>query len=96
MKGNYYTMEEIKRLNVIQSVIDKKRAQKEAHQLLNITDRQIRKIIVKIKTIEQANKFLIKYIEKYNKKFAVLPANSDTSFMPIPKYVNLDLLLVSQ
>ena len=49
-----------------------------------------------IKTIDDANKFLIKYIDKYNKKFAVEPANSETSFIPIPNYINLDLLLVSK
>lgn len=49
-----------------------------------------------IKTIEQANEFLIKYIKKYNKKFAVEPKSSESKFVKIPSYINLDLLLTSK
>ena len=49
-----------------------------------------------IKTIEEANEFLPKYIKKYNKRFAIEPAKYDSKFVPIPKYINLDLLLTSK
>lgn len=49
-----------------------------------------------ITTIEQANAFLPKYILKYNKKFAIAPACKDTKFIPLPAYVDLDLLLTSK
>ena len=47
----------------------------------------------KIKTIEAANEFLKTYIPKFNKKFAVEPKTKESSFMELPKYVNLDYLL---
>lgn len=47
----------------------------------------------KITTIEQANTFLKKYIKKYNKKFSVEPKNSESFFVPVPSYLDLDLLL---
>lgn len=46
-----------------------------------------------ITTIEAANTFLKKYIPKFNKKFAIEPENPKSSFMELPKYVNLDYLL---
>ena len=46
-----------------------------------------------ITTLEQANEFLNTYIPKFNKKFAIEPKNKKSSFMPLPKYVNLDYLL---
>ena len=46
-----------------------------------------------ISTIEQANDFLPKYIEKYNKKFAIEPENKNSKFVPIPSYIDLDILL---
>lgn len=46
-----------------------------------------------ITTIDEANKFLITYIPKFNKKFAIKPENEKSSFMELPKYVNLDYLL---
>lgn len=46
-----------------------------------------------ITTIEEANKFLITYIPKFNKKFAIEPKNKKSSFMELPKYINLDYLL---
>ena len=52
--------------------------------------------IYNIKTIEEANKFFPKYIEKYNKQFAVKPENIESKFIPIPNYINLDLLLTNK
>lgn len=49
--------------------------------------------IHKITTLEEANEFLIKYIAKFNKKFSIEPENPQSSFMKLPKYVNLDYLL---
>ena len=46
-----------------------------------------------ITTLEQANEFLKTYIPKFNKKFAIQPKNKKSSFMALPKYVNLDYLL---
>ena len=47
----------------------------------------------KIKTIEEANEFLSTYIKKYNKKFAVKAENNESNFVPVPSYLDLDLLL---
>ena len=52
--------------------------------------------INKINTIEQANAFLQNYINKYNSKFAVLPINSKSMFLKLPKKYNLDELLCVQ
>ena len=49
-----------------------------------------------IHTIEQANTFLPKYIEKYNKHFAIEPESNESKFIPIPAYVDLDILLTSK
>lgn len=49
-----------------------------------------------IKTIDDANKFLPKYIEKYNKRFAVEPQDKNSKFIPLPAYIDLDLLLTSK
>ena len=49
-----------------------------------------------IKTIEQANEFLAKYIKKYNRRFAVVPSKPENKFIPIPSYIDLDLLLTSK
>ena len=46
-----------------------------------------------IATIDEANEFLRKYIPKFNKKFAIEPKEEKSSFMELPKYVNLDYLL---
>lgn len=46
-----------------------------------------------ISTPEQANDFFIKFIPKYNKKFAVEPASDLSHFAKVPDYINLDLLL---
>ena len=49
--------------------------------------------INKIKNIDDANKFFVNYISKYNSKFAVEPANSKSVFLRLPKRYNLDELL---
>lgn len=46
-----------------------------------------------ITTIENANEFLKTYIPKFNKKFSVEPQDKKSSFIKLPKYVNLDYLL---
>ena len=46
-----------------------------------------------ITTIDEANEFLKTYIQKYNKKFSIEPKEKNSSFMKLPKYVNLDYLL---
>ena len=45
MEEGLYTMNEIKRISIIQSVIDKKRTQKEAAISLKLSERQVRKIV---------------------------------------------------
>lgn len=47
----------------------------------------------KINTIQDANYFLASYINKYNKRFAVSPEDSVSSFIPLRKDLNLDTLL---
>lgn len=47
----------------------------------------------KIKTIDEANEFLKKYIKKYNKRFSVKAENEENYFEPVPSYIDLDLLL---
>jgi len=49
-----------------------------------------------IKTIEEANEFLPKYIIKYNKKFAIEPESTESKFIPLPPYVDLDILLTNK
>lgn len=49
--------------------------------------------INRIKTIEEANKFFIEYIPKYNSRFAIEPANTTSVFLKVPKRYNLDELL---
>lgn len=49
--------------------------------------------LAKINTIEQANIFLKEYIKKYNKKFSVASKSDESYFVPVPSYLNLDLLL---
>ena len=46
-----------------------------------------------ITTVDEANEFLRTYIPKFNKKFAIEPKDKKSSFMELPKYVNLDYLL---
>ena len=49
--------------------------------------------INKIKTIDEANKFLIDYIKIYNSKFAVKPSSEKSVYLKLPKRYNLDELL---
>lgn len=49
--------------------------------------------LAKVDTIEQANIFLKSYLKKYNKKFSVEPKSDKSYFVPVPSYLNLDLLL---
>lgn len=49
--------------------------------------------LAKVKTIDEANVFLEKYIKKYNKKFAIKAESSESNFIPVPSYLDLDLLL---
>lgn len=46
-----------------------------------------------IKTIEDANIFLIQYIPKYNSKFAIAATSKKNMFLKLPKKYNLDELL---
>lgn len=46
-----------------------------------------------IKTIDEANIFLISYIEKYNSKFAIEASSKKSLFLKLPKRYNLDELL---
>ncbi len=46
-----------------------------------------------IKTIDEANIFLISYIEKYNSKFAIEAISKRSVFLKLPKRYNLDELL---
>ncbi len=49
MKGNVYTMTEVKKMIVIQSVIDNKRTGKEASEALNLSERQVWRLVKKVK-----------------------------------------------
>lgn len=49
--------------------------------------------LAKIKNIDDANKFLPNYIKKYNKKFSVAAENTESNFIEVPSYLDLDLLL---
>ncbi len=49
-----------------------------------------------ITTIEDANKFLEKYVKVYGKKFGVKPEKNDSKFIQLPKNVNLDTLLTTR
>ena len=46
-----------------------------------------------IKSIEDANIFLMQYIPKYNSKFAIEPTSKKNMFLKLPKRYNLDELL---
>lgn len=49
-----------------------------------------------VKTIEEANIFLQKYVKKYAKQFAVKPEKSESKFVKLPRYIDLDILLSAQ
>ena len=46
-----------------------------------------------IKTMDEANKFLVDYIKNYNSKFAVKPTNQKSVFLKLPKKYDIDELL---
>ena len=46
-----------------------------------------------IKGIDEANKFLISYIEKYNSKFSVKATSNKNVYLKLPKRYDLDKLL---
>lgn len=46
-----------------------------------------------ISTIENANSFLVQYIQKYNSKFAIEASSKKSVFLKLPKRYNLDELL---
>lgn len=46
-----------------------------------------------IKTIEEANAYLPKFIKKYNEKFAIKPKEEKSKFIPVPDFIDLDYLL---
>lgn len=46
-----------------------------------------------IKTMDEANKFLVEYIKIYNSKFSVKPANQKSVFLKLPKRYDIDELL---
>lgn len=50
----------------------------------------------KITTIDQANAFFPEFIKSYAKKFGVKPEKEDSKFIPLPKYIDLDILLATQ
>ena len=49
MKGKYYSMKDVQKMIVIQSVIDQKRTGKEASDLLKISERQVWRLVKKVK-----------------------------------------------
>lgn len=49
--------------------------------------------LANVKNIAEANQFLKKYLKKYNKRFAVPAESSENNFIPVPSYIDLDLLL---
>jgi transposase len=46
--------------------------------------------LARASTLEEANTVLKNFIERYNKKFAVPPANPVSAFRPIPSHLRLD------
>jgi hypothetical protein len=64
MKGSYYNTMELKQLNIIQSVIDKKRTGKEAANILKITERQVWR---KVKSVKENGEIGIKHKNQFHK-----------------------------
>ena len=59
-----------------------------------LQDRLVKEMrLEKISTIEDANKFLARYLPKHNKKFAVKPAKQSDLHREIAKNTNLDRIL---
>lgn len=49
-----------------------------------------------ITTIEEANEFLPSFVKKYAKKFGVKAESSESKFISLPKYIDLDTLLCTK
>ncbi|MGI6684744.1 MAG: ISNCY family transposase [Bacillota bacterium] len=49
--------------------------------------------IANITTIDQANNFLVSYIEKFNRKFVVEAENSEIAFRPLPENLDINTIL---
>ena len=59
-----------------------------------LQDRLVKEMrLEKISTIEEANKFLVRYLSRHNKKFAIKPAKQSDLHREIPKGTNLDSIL---
>lgn len=59
-----------------------------------LQDRLIKEMRLKgIKTKEEANDFLEKYLPQYNKRFSICPANDTDIHVELPKHFNLDRVL---
>ncbi len=80
-------------VNVIYA--DSPQAKGRIERLFNtFQDRMIKEMRLKsIKTIKEANKFLIAYLPAYAKRFSVKPANDTDLHRPVPKGINLDKIL---
>ena len=46
-----------------------------------------------IKTVHEANAFLLEYIPKFNEKFAVAPEQTESAYSPLSPDLNLDFIL---
>lgn len=80
-------------VNVIYA--DSPQAKGRIERLFNtFQDRLIKEMRLRgIKTIKEANKFLITYLPAYSKRFSVKPTNDTDLHRPIPKGINLDKIL---
>ena len=72
MKGSYYTNMELQQLNIIQSVIDRKRTGKEAASALKISERQIWR---KVKSVKENGKIGIKHKNHFHQPSHTIPEN---------------------
>lgn len=62
-----------------------------------LQDRLVKELrLAGISAIEEANLFVSEFIEKYNKKFAVVPKSKDNAHRKLPDNVNLDIILKKQ
>lgn len=62
-----------------------------------LQDRLVKELrLAGISTIKEANKFASKFMEKYNKKFAVIPISSDNAHRPLSLGTDLDIILSKQ
>ena len=72
MKGSYYTIMELKTLNIIQSVIDGTRTGKEAAITLNISERQVWR---KVKSVRENGPIGIKHKNQFHKPHHTIPVH---------------------